>query len=950
MILGTFFLLPRAFSGPLEVLSQSAYVVSGGELCHGVEAAKADTVLSQSEKECQLYRGPTEEFRKSFFPLIDQSMDSYEDRLFSLLAKQQARELDCAAEFAQFVGDGKADSSETILTYLTNLRIHKKALASKVMELSRNPLIANKNCPNSLEELKRNSPDFEEKIFNTNSHICEEIIRHRSAYQAILNMIPLSGVPLIKNWIEKYASLPENKEFEHLQVSLGLSLNKIYREAAGLLKAESTKLDQRARRDGHGNFDRGARSALLSDPALIKKVVNDSSDPATMDALACRANARYGQGAEALNTGMAVGSFALSLGAAAAIKFGSLGMRFNSIAQSARSGGLISLNAARGLQAGALAFDSVNVIAAVDQECLSEGKPAFSQLGSKEKFGQCVSAPAPGQLKTDKCILAATLAAMSFGLAALPSLSRLGTNLSHSANQSPSRVSQILGREVTQSESDAIERAHLIGVGEIGKDGGPAALGNYTWGQLRKKNVELKEHGFSDKEIRLLVEKNVVGFTPEEARSLFAQRYLDPNKSTNPRQKQFREDWGQNRMSQAIEEQRILSVPIDERRIAVRLLAQNPNGTLEVELSNGIHRTVSSKDLPEVSYASQQSVEKFNDIRPNRLGIEKAISEGQGTKEFRQLLDPLSAKDEGTAVFRRKWASGELAEAAPSGSEIINFTPDGGRGVIPGVVNRVFADGRVQVVTPRGQTLILTDSELSSASISPSLAKQKLPGYRSPPSRLADSASSGSKSNPISQLFRGQPGISVDSGQVYRSVRKYRTPDGKEFRFTLISNDKFRKGAADSGAVHEFSKATTAGNLNPGEYTVIITREGKLVTGKVKNQFELGVKHADLAYGKEAVVGGELKIFSDGRYQFNLESGSITRSLMSRNKVPKDDLKIKLESSLNHFLGRPGQYTDEILLSQKSPSLDDLRKVCKMKEFYLFNEVACCEAARIGCH
>ena len=58
----------------------------------------------------------------------------------------------------------------------------------------------------------------------------------------------------------------------------------------------------------------------------------------------------------------------------------------------------------------------------------------------------------------------------------------------------------------------AVEEAHRVGKGEIGKDGiHPARIGNYTETQLRRKTEILKQAGFSPSQIRTLMEAGVVG-------------------------------------------------------------------------------------------------------------------------------------------------------------------------------------------------------------------------------------------------------------------------------------------------------------------------------------------------------------------------------------------------------------------------------------------------------
>ena len=69
-----------------------------------------------------------------------------------------------------------------------------------------------------------------------------------------------------------------------------------------------------------------------------------------------------------------------------------------------------------------------------------------------------------------------------------------------------------LEREITDEQAEAIDRAHLVGEGEIGKDGiNPAKIGNYTRAQLMEKSRILEQAGFSKKDREQLIKQGVVG-------------------------------------------------------------------------------------------------------------------------------------------------------------------------------------------------------------------------------------------------------------------------------------------------------------------------------------------------------------------------------------------------------------------------------------------------------
>lgn len=62
----------------------------------------------------------------------------------------------------------------------------------------------------------------------------------------------------------------------------------------------------------------------------------------------------------------------------------------------------------------------------------------------------------------------------------------------------------------TLEEEIAIIRAHYVGSGELGDDGTPAKIGNYTFAQKRQKYTILRR-AFSEKDSRLLMKKGIAG-------------------------------------------------------------------------------------------------------------------------------------------------------------------------------------------------------------------------------------------------------------------------------------------------------------------------------------------------------------------------------------------------------------------------------------------------------
>ena len=81
----------------------------------------------------------------------------------------------------------------------------------------------------------------------------------------------------------------------------------------------------------------------------------------------------------------------------------------------------------------------------------------------------------------------------------------------HAAQATLRQASVVLRRDLRAGESLAIVRAHLIGKGEVGDDGGQARVGHYTWKQKLRKARVVARTVKSKAERRKLFEWGVLG-------------------------------------------------------------------------------------------------------------------------------------------------------------------------------------------------------------------------------------------------------------------------------------------------------------------------------------------------------------------------------------------------------------------------------------------------------
>ena len=91
----------------------------------------------------------------------------------------------------------------------------------------------------------------------------------------------------------------------------------------------------------------------------------------------------------------------------------------------------------------------------------------------------------------------------------------LTRNLSDSERLSESE--RVLGRTLNTDQRQAVIDAHNVGTGQVGRDGTPAGIGNYTQTQIAGKARRLREAGFNRIQARELMENGLVGTATKAA-------------------------------------------------------------------------------------------------------------------------------------------------------------------------------------------------------------------------------------------------------------------------------------------------------------------------------------------------------------------------------------------------------------------------------------------------
>ena len=196
-----------------------------------------------------------------------------------------------------------------------------------------------------------------------------------------------------------------------------------------------------------------------------------------------------------------------------------------------------------------------------------------------------------------------------------------------------------LSRKLTPQQGVAIEKAHLVGKGQIGKDGTPARIGNYTSTQLRDKIKILRDAGFSRADRRKLVEDGVVGISDRVGG--FFSRNPNPKlqMTGTPQVKQFKNDLRAGKLPEA--ENKYVSITQngdgDEVFGAIRELSSS--GDVIVDTVDGRVLIVRDQGINNIN-PSKASSEYFNKIGPFR----SQAMQGKWTPESQHVVFHLEGK------------------------------------------------------------------------------------------------------------------------------------------------------------------------------------------------------------------------------------------------------------------------------------------------------------------
>ena len=181
-------------------------------------------------------------------------------------------------------------------------------------------------------------------------------------------------------------------------------------------------------------------------------------------------------------------------------------------------------------------LSTIYIDEAVEQcrQDLNQLERLAGETASSSNQDSCRQIPLRSQHTSNlkSCLLTASLASLPITLPLLGAAGRAvfkgvknpkkttSELYSSSAVSRQQLAEQHLNRPITNKETLALRKAHLVGKNQPGADGSPARAGNYTFSQLKEKNSILSQAGFSKEEREILIREGITGIETNHISSI----------------------------------------------------------------------------------------------------------------------------------------------------------------------------------------------------------------------------------------------------------------------------------------------------------------------------------------------------------------------------------------------------------------------------------------------
>lgn len=434
-------------------------------------------------------------------------------------------------------------------------------------------------------------------------------------------------------------------------------------------------------------------------------------------------------------------------------------------------------------------------------------------------------------------------------------------------------------------------------------------VGNLAFSQIRERVSYLTKMGFSKKEIRQGLDKGIFGNLAEQGAGNIAISTQSVDKAVSSFVNQ---DLKSSRVLQKIEDTKFTSEQ--------SLFKGENNAGIEIMDYHGKKVFAKIKFPPSDRNLTEKQLQILEENFLNEVSYVKKLSDlGLGPK-FHGVFKGPDGKYRIVTDFIDGYEVhlGDIDEVAGKMSlSTVKDINSKARELIKAGIDpldiqfRVGADGKAHVIDPEYFGVLKNDS----------------------------------KDLALKDLSRDLEDLRWQKGQRNTDKKEYRI--SREQPTTTVA---FHAGT-DRAVAEESKKILTVNELKaPAKgktdaYNYVLLEDGRMVLGKVDNEWQVGVNHSQLAPGTRVVGMGELKVNDANAMTFNVSSFSF-----GKKEINVAAMQEKVKSYFKNHGRDQLQVVDhtEVLVPTRQPSFGELLGYCGNKTFRSRNSSLCGQVDSLG--
>ena len=434
-------------------------------------------------------------------------------------------------------------------------------------------------------------------------------------------------------------------------------------------------------------------------------------------------------------------------------------------------------------------------------------------------------------------------------------------------------------------------------------------VGNLTFSQIRERVSYLSKMGFSKKEIRQGLDKGIFGNLAEQGAGNIAKSSQTVDKAVG------------SFINQDLKNSRVLQ-KIDDTKFSSEqsLFKGDNNAGIEIMEYQGKKVFAKIKFPPNDRNLTEKQLKILEENFLNEVSYVKKLSDlGVGPK-FHGVFKGPDGKYRIVTDFIDGYEVhlGDIDEVAGKMSlSTVKDINTKARDLIKAGIDpldiqfRVGADGKAHVIDPEYFGVLRSDS----------------------------------KDLALKDLSRDLEDLRWQKSQKNTDAKAYRVSRDQPSTTVTFHGGTDRTIAEESKKILTVNELKTPAKGKSDSYNYVLLEDGRMVLGKVDNEWQVGVNHKQLAPGTRIVGMGELKVNDANAITFNVGSFS-----SGKQEINVAAMQEKIKNYFKNHGRDQLQVVDhaEVLVPTRQPSFGELLGYCGNKMFRSRNTSLCGQVDSLG--